>query len=411
MGKISANSAATSLMCVNARVGAPSSVSGMRPGQESGPSTLSDVIRRMTYGHTAGRGYSCRSGLLGFLIYLFAAASVLVPGHGHAQDGDIISLQLENDLFGGGTDRHFTHGTRASYLSSRQGEDSLPTRVARWLPCLKCRGDVRYGIAIGQSMFTPSDITQTALIVDDRPFAGWAFGTLSLVRGPVQPLFRELGKDNRRSRRFLSQIDSIESFELTLGVVGPSSYAEQTQKSVHDTFGARNPNGWDNQLKDEPGIILSYETRWRSPFLSVVEDFGIDVLPSFGVSLGNVFTFAAASLTLRLGDDLSNDFGPPRIRPSLPGSEYYAPNDKFGWYIFVGAGGRAVARNIFLDGNTYADSHRVDKRVFVFDLQVGLVLSLWGRARLSFTNIFRTREFHGQNRGDEFGAISLSFRF
>ena len=333
-----------------------------------------------------------------------------MPAPGLAQDGDILSLQLENDMFGGGTDRHFTHGTRASFLSSRQAEDSLATRIARALPCLKCRGDVRYGIAIGQSMFTPEDITQTALIVDDRPFAGWAFATLSLVRGPIQPTFKALGKDSRRSRRPLAQIDSLESFELTLGVVGPSSYAEQTQKTVHDIVGARNPNGWDNQLNDEPGIILSYETRWRSPFFSVIDDFGIDVLPSVGASLGNVFTFAAASVTLRLGDDLSNDFGPPRIRPSLPGSEYYQPNDKFGWYIFVGGGARAVARNIFLDGNTYKDSHRVDKKPLVFDLQAGIVVSLWGRARLSFTNIFRTREFKGQGEGDEFGAISVSFR-
>ena len=350
-----------------------------------------------------------RTRRVGRLLILMLVA-VACAGQARAQDGDIFSLQLENDMFGGGTDRHFTHGTRASFLSSRQNEYSLATRAARWLPCIKCEGDVRYGVAIGQSMFTPEDITQTALITDDRPFAGWAFATFSLVRGPVQPTFRALGQDSRRSRRLLAQIDSLESFELTLGVVGPSSYAEQTQKTVHDIVGARNPNGWDNQLNDEPGIILSYETRWRSPFFSVVDDFGVDVLPSVGASLGNVFTFAAASVTLRLGDDLSNDFGPPRIRPSLPGSEYYAPNDGFGWYLFVGGGVRAVARNIFLDGNTYKDSHRVDKRPVVFDLQAGLVLSLWGRARLSFTNIFRTREFRGQREGDEFGAISVSFR-
>ena len=32
----------------------------------------------------------------------------------------ILSLQVENDLWGGGTDRYYTHGTRLSYLSSEE---------------------------------------------------------------------------------------------------------------------------------------------------------------------------------------------------------------------------------------------------------------------------------------------------
>jgi lipid A 3-O-deacylase len=76
-----------------------------------------------------------------------------------------------------------------------------------------------------------------------------------------------------------------------------------------------------------------------------------DVIPHFGGSLGNVFTYAAAGFTVRLGSDLDQDFG-PRIRPSLPGGGYFRAQKGFNWYLFAGLEGRAGLRNIFLDGNT-----------------------------------------------------------
>ena len=71
--------------------------------------------------------------------------------------------------------------------------------------------------------------------------------------------------------------------------------------------------------------------------------------------------------------------------------------------------GRYVAHSIFLDGNTFRDSHSVDREPLVGDLQAGLVLT-WKDVRLSFTNIFRTDEFEGQSSPTEFGSISLSLR-
>src|SRR3546814_3846176 len=43
------------------------------------------------------------------------------------------------------------------------------------------------------------------------------------------------------------------------------------------------------------------------------------------------------------------------------------PSDWFGLYHFVSAEGRLMVRNIFLDGNTFEDSHSVDKYPRVFD--------------------------------------------
>ena len=71
--------------------------------------------------------------------------------------------------------------------------------------------------------------------------------------------------------------------------------------------------------------------------------------------------------------------------------------------------GRYVAHSIFLDGNTFRNSHSVDREPWVGDVQVGLVLT-WGEVRLSFTNIFRSDEFAEQKTSTEFGSISLSLR-
>ncbi len=135
-------------------------------------------------------------------------------------------------------------------------------------------------------------------------------------------------------------------------------------------------------------------------------------MPHFGLSLGNVFTYGAAGLTLRFGEDFKGDFaGPPRIRPSMPGASHFqAPEGYFGWYVFAGIEGRAVARNIFLDGNTFADSHSVDKKTLVGDVQIGFAL-IFKRFRLTYTQVISSNEFDGQDQPHNFGALSLTANF
>ena len=70
-----------------------------------------------------------------------------------------------------------------------------------------------------------------------------------------------------------------------------------------------------------------------------------------------------------------------------------------------------MARNIFLDGNSFRSSHGVEKKHFLGGLQIGAVLSLWGTARLSLTHIIRSREFDEQDSFNQFSAFSLSFHF
>lgn len=302
-------------------------------------------------------------------------------------DKGIFSLVWENDKFAG-TDRDYTNGVRASWLSSEENMPAWTRAVADNLP-LAPEGHKRISIALGQSMFAPEDLKSTTLVPNEQPYAGWLYGSLGMVS--------DTGK-------------TLDNVMLTVGVVGPLSGAEQTQKFIHRLTDSQDPKGWDNQLKTEPGIILTYERKWRGIIEASPFGIGVDVTPHAGVNLGNINTDASVGATFRLGYDLPADYGPPRIRPSLPGSDFFIPAEQAGGYLFATVGERAVARNIFLDGNTFEDSASVDKKYLVSSLQVG-VAATYAQTRISYTQVFLSKEYKTQEAGSKFGVLTVSYRF
>jgi lipid A 3-O-deacylase len=312
------------------------------------------------------------------------------------EPGDVLSIQLENDFFGGGTDRHFTHGTRIEYTTKPVG---WITDWANRLPWLRFGDEKeidedsikgRASFSIGQNMYTPENVFTPQLLLNDRPYAGWLYMGFGLVA-------------NKRESRY-------DKVMLEVGMIGPSSLAEKTQRFWHSIWGIHVPEGWDNQLGNEPGIVLYYEQARRYEKGDLPFNLQFDIIPHFGGSLGNVFTYASAGFILRLGPDLRNDFGPPRIRPSLPGAGYFRREKGLDYYLFAGFEGRAIIRNIFLDGNTFRDSHSVEKRLFVGDLQAGVTFQL-DRFQVSYTQIYRTKEFKAQDNADIYGSMNLSYQF
>jgi len=331
-----------------------------------------------------------RTKTAGLAVSFVTIVLLAVPGRvsADALESGTISLLFENDIFYG-LDRDYTNGVQVSWTSAPDRAPAWALQSARVLPFFPDSGRVRATYALGQSIYTPSDITIENPPPSERPYAGWLYGSIGVI----------------------SQTETrLDQLNLQVGVVGPASLAEQTQTLVHEIVGADEPRGWSTQLRNEPGLVLTYQRSWRA--LVSVSSFGLgfDVTPHVGGALGNVFTYANAGATLRLGWNLPDDYGPPRIQPSLPSAGYFEPQDGLGVYLFAGLDGRAVAQNIFLDGNTWRDSRSVDKEPLVGDAQVGLAIA-WGATRLAFTHVFRSREFESQEDTDEFGAVSLSFHF
>ena len=301
-------------------------------------------------------------------------------------DGSQLSMTVENDLFNG-TDQYYTNGVRLGWTSAL---DDVPLNLKRAAaPLMGGYGKTRWHVSLGQNLYTPDDITTDPANPDDRPYAAWLYGSIGLVN--------DTG-------------DAQTSAMLFVGTTGEPALGEPTQDFVHDLIGSKDPQGWDSQINAEPTLMLLYERKWTARPIGEVTGMAVDLQPHVSGAVGNVFTYGAAGLTVRFGQDLPGDYGPPRIQPQTPGSDYFTPVDDFGWYLFAGAEGRAVAYNMFLDGNTYRDSASVDREILVADFSAGVVVNL-GNARLSYTQVVRTPEFDGQDDLSTFGAVGLSWRF
>jgi len=250
-------------------------------------------------------------------------------------------------------------------------------------------------VAVGQNIFTPEDLEATEVVLDDRPYAGWLHLDLAA-----------LGCSER----------TLDVLEFSIGMVGPAAGGEGLQKWVHDIIDSPDPQGWHNQINNELALMVAYGRRWRNMVTPrrapVLGSLGlqVDMSPHVDLAIGNVYTYGGAGMTLRLGTGLGHDFSPPRIRPAPPGSGFRMPGGRPGFYVYAGLTGRAMLQNIFLDGNTFSDSHSVDRKIWVGDFHWGLVFSGYGM-RLGTSYVVRSREFTQQVDPDHFGAITVSVQF
>ena len=300
------------------------------------------------------------------------------------------SFQLENDFLADAGDRYYTNGFQVSHL--RMGRPpSWLERLAAFFPAFRSDGSiVGTQYTVGQQIFTPDDTQAVEVIPDDRPYAGYLYFSTNL-----------LARVQHARRR-----DTGNLLELTLGIVGPASLAEQSQTWFHELFGNDVPQGWHNQLANEPALGISYSRFWRN-IQPVAGHLEMGLNPQVTASIGNVHTYGAAGVMWRLGTHLNHDLSPPNIRPGFPGFAYFAIDRGFSWYVFAGIEGRLVLRNIFLDGNSFTDSHSVTKEPLVGDLQFGVVLR-FGKMRVALSNMQRSREFTTQSQPTRYGALNLS---
>jgi hypothetical protein len=258
-------------------------------------------------------------------------------------------------------------------------------------PVFEPGGTRRTGIFLGQSIFTPKNLAIRPPDPHDRPYAGWLYAGASLLQ--------ETGGR------------MLENAELDFGIVGPGALGKQVQNDFHQFIGVPEAKGWSSQLQQEVGAVLSYERLWR---LRLVGDnrFGADIVPQFGASVGNIFTYGETGMLLRIGKGLDADYGPVRIRPALSGTDYFNPeglDEGWAYYFFASTQGRVVGRNIFLDGNSFRTSPSVVKKNLVGDAQAGFSI-LWSKwLRLDISVALRTEEFHGQRTPDDICTAALSF--
>lgn len=310
----------------------------------------------------------------------------------NSSDHNYLSLSFENDSIGGGTDENYTSGVRLTYFDVETPMPPVIDNIAEAIPTFDINNTTSTFFTLGQSLFTPENISIRQNQVNDRPWAAFLYGSIGLAT---------LTKNH------------LDELEFTAGIVGPAALGEQTQKFVHKHItDSAIPRGWDNQLAFEPGLIMSWRRRWPVWFTQNIDAFRFRIEPDINMSLGNIYTYAGSGATFTFGPygDRMQDT-PPRVQPAMAGTGFFdTPDNELSWYLFAGLHGRAIARNIFLDGNTFKDSHDVSKKHLVGDANVGFALT-FDDYRLSYTLNYRTKEFDGQEDDSVFGSITLTTRF
>lgn len=331
---------------------------------------------------------------------MFAQALLFSPCGAARSNPWTHTFYFENDLFNG-TDSNYTNGVKYTLispdLSPHAPDGKLPRRVLEFIHGLPFIAGSRpeythkAEFSLGQKMFTPRDTDTTELVLDDRPYVGWTYFTTAY----------------HRRNDAAGKVSFMDTVELQLGIIGPESYAEDTQKFVHRARDLDIPRGWHHQLENEAGLAIVFERKW---LLRPAQEnaFGYSTIAHAGAALGNVFTYGNAGMEFRLGWNIPKDFGVSLMRPA--GSTRLEIGDRFSAYLFGAVNGKAVGRDIFLDGNTFRDSHDIDKKHFVADLAGGVAFS-FQRFIVTWTQLLRTKEFEGQENAHSFGALALSFSF
>lgn len=311
-----------------------------------------------------------------------------------------------------GSDRHYTNGIRLTRIYPEGDAPRVVDALAKRIPgltALSSHGFVlNHGFVFGQNIYTPSDIRVRSLIREDRPYGGW------LYLGVVSQAFKV--DDDTGT---LSQAHSL---EIDAGMIGPAALSGETQRLVHCLIDATRPEGWEHQLDNEPALFVEYLGKWKSyERLTGSGRRLVDFVPHAGTALGNVFSLTRVGATLRVGINISDDLGPAGRPPSLERSAAQEAtakaaetptvarrDDKWEFYVFGTADGRSVLHNVFLDGNTFSSSHRVERRGFVADLEWGASLR-FKRVRLTWRQVRRSPEFSLQSNKHVFGSWTIGW--
>ncbi len=226
------------------------------------------------------------------------------------------------------------------------------------------------GWRFGQQIYTAkqAQLRPDQLGPRDHPYAGWLYG------GLYYRIERADGSDL--------------TFGLDLGCLGPCAGGRQTQEFLHRVLRQPQPQGWAAQLSNEWGVVAQVGGRGPLIRLGRAADLRVGAL----ARVGNIFTDAAADLTLRIGAS------------AMKGSRLYG---------FLRGGVRAVAHDASLQGGWFGgdQSRAVEPRRLTRELEAGLQWQS-GAWAVRASVVARGSEMRGVpdgQGGQEFVRLSINY--
>lgn len=332
-----------------------------------------------------------------------------------------ITLRNENDSFAK-TDRNYSHGM-ALIAESHEIKNyfltdclPLPLRVhaslfdlllpQSWIPQKNLQPANSVVVKFGQVVFTPVDPVPRELIINDRPYAGLLYMGMSL---------------HQRHKIAQQNIEVLDTREITVGIIGPLSFAKEFQDSAHDLLGDRRFQGWGNQLGNEPAVQLAVDKKFKDYHdgRQIIPGFSFDFIQAVGLRIGNIESSANVGIESRIGWDLPNDFGSFTVRP---GTESRPPDieaangesPRFGFHIFTILDVRYVGYNFSVDGNLFPTSHRVTRQPWVSFGAVGLSFPTIVKRRaynFAIMQVYQTSDFREREAHHAYRSLALSAEF
>ncbi|MFD2970242.1 lipid A deacylase LpxR family protein [Sphingobacterium bambusae] len=288
-------------------------------------------------------------------------------------------IQSDNDAYlWYGQDRYYTNGF---FISYRHAPDQSKFRTRKL-------EKVVYSFSIGQQMYTPFSGFVPERELQDRPFAGYLFG-----RGQVN---------------FLYKNEQVLKVGLSLGTVGPNSFAREAQNLLHNTIGLYSTSGWDDQIGNSPAFNL------HSAYAALIyrrSNDSFDLSLESHLDLGTTFTGMGAGLLFRIGD--INQFfhsAYHQARVGHNGNIKAATEREF--YFYAKPQLHYVAYDATIQGSFFVDNSPVTfaVRPLVFEQKIGVNYSS-RRFSLDYSLTFRSKELQSPARQHQFGTISSSYRF
>lgn len=310
-------------------------------------------------------------------------------------------------------DRHFTGSAGMSAWGRPQWLEPVSEELPFWDIAGSQASATRTGgglLFVG-ALYTPQDITVTAPIANDQPFAGYFYG------GGVWQRETDLADQ--------PHVRVLEHVELDLGVLGPSAHGEDIQHYLHTNVGGRPNPGWRNQLRDEPIVQAVLRRKWvlDQDFFGAPhhQDYQWELIPDATLVAGTLRDFVNTGAEARFGVNLPHDFGTPRLDDQgTPGCDWSGPGRRgSSFYVFARASATLVAHDTLVDGSLFHDAptaagSRIHGEPLRGDLSAGFRWCWFvGRTQMEFGYALTVLSptFREQKGCDSYGSFRFASTF
>lgn len=288
-----------------------------------------------------------------------------------------ISLVTDNDLYVSSIrDRYYTSGIFLTYRHLAKKENiNLEKLVFEW--------------QIGHKMYTPNKPTIQNILLHDRPFAAYLYGSLNIKRVYIK--------------------NQILSTSIQIGSIGPSAKGYELQNALHKLYDYKEVTGWKYQIKNAFGFNLGLE---YIKFMTKSSNNKLDVSWMNTLNLGTVFSDLSTGLNLRLSfkplqkiansivfkTNLNNTN--TKYKREIESFFYFKPTLRYALYD-------ATLQGSFLSTNNAVTKELIP---FVFDMELGFKFTA-NRFNFGYIFNYNTSKSKGlkYTYGNKYGTIIINY--